>query len=294
MKTEFWVAAHLTGLFEINDQYDSLLEIGSRGAGFSIQRGVKTSIQKTDKSTVVVHFDDVPQPASRTLITQKTIKLLLPESKQWNFEIHHQFEIPLSSGFGASAAGALGTAFCINEFFNLGLSDLELFQVAHKAEVLTKSGLGDVIGLFQGGLEIRIRGGAPGYGETINMIKNDDWKVATVSLGPLSTSSVLSNPRKREIINRTSSELIANLIKNPDFTTFIHSVKEFTHRVQLCSPQLQTILESLPTQIIGAQIMLGDALFIFYTNSDELSDVQLPFGTIQPEEICEQTVRRLN
>ena len=241
-----------------------------------------------------MQFNGQPQSVPNSLITREIIKLLLPEENQTDFQIHHQFDVPLRSGFGASAAGAVGTAFCINEYFKLGLNDLELFQAAHKAEVITKSGLGDVIGLFQGGLEVRTREGAPGYGETISMQKDDDWKIATLSLGTLSTSSVLSDPVKRLSVNAASSTLIDRLIENPLFTEFIHYCSEFTRNVQLWSPQLRTILDNLPRSIIGAQIMLGDALFLFYTEEDDLADLNISHNPIQPEKVCIETIKRIN
>ncbi len=292
MKAEFWVAAHLTGIFEIIDQSSELLEIGSRGAGISIQRGVTTSIQESDSSSVIVLFNEQQQALSSSMVTVKIINLLIPETDQRNFLISHNFEVPIRSGFGASAAGALGTAHCINEYFELELSTLKLFQVAHKAEVLTKSGLGDVIGLFQGGLEIRTKEGAPGYGKTIAMRKEDDWKFATVSLGTISTSSILSDPVRRVSVNRTSSKLIEDLIKEPEFDHFVHYTSEFTRGVQLWSPQLQTILSNLPATVIGAQIMLGDALFLFYHEEDELAEVNISPDLIHPESICTKTIKR--
>ncbi|MHA2096021.1 MAG: pantoate kinase, partial [Candidatus Hodarchaeales archaeon] len=290
MNTEYWVAAHLTGLFEINDTSEELLEIGSRGAGISIQRGVKTTIQESDSSSVAILFDGNQQEISDSMISQKVIKLLIPEEDQRNIQIHHEFHVPIRSGFGASAAGALGTAFCINDFFNLEFSKLDLFQVAHKAEVLTRSGLGDVIGIYQGGLEIRTKEGAPGYGRTMSMLKDDDWKMATVTLGTLSTSSVLSDPEKRLSVNKASSKLIDNLITNPKFDNFIHCIATFTRRVQLWSYQLKNILLNLPENVIGAQIMLGDGLFLFYHEEDDLIDVDISSELIQPEEICTETI----
>jgi len=188
----------------------------------------------------------------------------------------------------------LGAAFCLNEYFNLELSNLELFQIAHKAEVLTKSGLGDVIGLFQGGLELRIKGGAPGYGKTTSMQKDDDWKLATASLGPLSTSSVLSDPIKRKTVNNASSKFIDELILKPKFDNFVHFTAEFTRKVRLWSSQLHSILDTLPKYIIGAQIMLGDALFLFYHEDEELTELNILSDLIQPEEICTKTIKRLS
>jgi hypothetical protein len=64
--------------------------------------------------------------------------------------------------------------------------------------------------------------------------------------------------------------------------------------VQLWSSQLLTILDTLPDNIIGAQIMLGDALFLFYHEEDDLADVKISPDLIQPEEICSETIKRLS
>ena len=82
MTIEFWVASHLTGLFEINDQSTNLLEIGSRGAGISIERGVKTTISESTSPTVKVKFNGILQQASNTLITNRAIDVILPEEEK--------------------------------------------------------------------------------------------------------------------------------------------------------------------------------------------------------------------
>ena len=53
------------------------------------------------------------------------------------------------------------------------------------------------------------------------------------------------------------------------------------------------MLNNLPEDVIGAQIMLGDALFLFYHEEDELADVNISSDLIQPEEICTETIKRL-
>ena len=286
----YWVAAHLTGIFQIKDEYNDLLRCGSRGAGVSINRGVITTVRKSKNSSVKYFFNGIETERGKALVSSKVVEILIPRTKQTGFRLDYKFEIPISSGYGASAAGAVGTTFAINDLFDLGLSDLELFQVAHKAEVLTKSGLGDVIGLFQGGLEIRIKEGAPGIGKTIPIIDSDNWKIATVHLGPLITSKILSNPQKREAVNVAGEKLIINLISNPTIENFILSAAEFTEKVNLWSSRLKKYIKSLPKNIIGAQIMLGESLFLFYQRESDLKLSNIPHNMINKETICQQPV----
>ncbi|MFX0016077.1 MAG: pantoate kinase [Promethearchaeota archaeon] len=288
----YWVASHLTGIFEIKDSSKNLLQQGSRGAGLSINRGVITTVRKSDYPNVEILYDGVRKTAPEAAVTKRVIDILLSKKSQKNLSISHNFEVPLSSGFGASAAGAIGTAFALNEFLDLGMSRLELFQVAHKAEVLTKSGLGDVIGIYQGGLEIRLKEGAPGIGKTMSFTNSNKWKIATIHLGTLSTSEVLSDPHKRKAINEAGNELISELILQPTFSNFARLSAIFSNRVSLWSPQLEKYVKDLPNTVLGAQIMLGEAFFIFYKSNSDLKYIKIPVTQICEEAICQKTIVR--
>ncbi len=290
----YWIAAHLTCIFEIRDQSSNILEKGSRGAGISIKRGVTTTILDNNKKEPEIHFNGKNQPLSDSMVSVQVMNLLLSPEEQQNFIISHSFDIPIGGGFGASAAGALGAAFCINDFFELGYNDLTLYQIAHRSEVLTKSGLGDIIALYQGGLEIRIRAGAPGYGETIGIEMDQKWKIATISFSGLPTSSVLSDSDKRFRVNSTGAALIDQLLLNPIFSNFIKIANKFTLGVQLWSEKVKKIILNLPSSIFGSQIMLGDAILLFYQNDDDLYELNLDSDLIRKEEICYKTLQRLS
>jgi pantoate kinase len=126
------------------------------------------------------------------------------------------------------------------------------------------------------------------------MLKNDDWKMATISFGTLSTASVITDPRKKAIINQASSKLLDELIEKPEFDLFIQSIAKFTQQVQLWSPKVRSLIDTLPTGVMGAQIMLGDGLFLFYHEEEELEEIPIDLNLIHLEKICEQTLVRLN
>jgi len=288
----YWIASHLTGIFEIKDESNNLLQQGSRGAGLSINRGVITKVSRVRHSNIEIFFDGIKKTAIEAAVTSCVIEILLSQKKRSNLKIAHNFEVPISSGYGTSAASALGTAFALNDLLGLEKSKLELFQVAHKAEVLTKSGLGDVIGLYQGGLEIRLKEGAPGIGKIMPFKNPNGWKVATVQLGTLSTSAILSNPQKRRVVNNAGRELISMLISHPDFSNFIKLSRLFTEKANLWSPKLQKYLKNLPETVLGSQIMLGEAFFVFFRDRNDLSQINIPITQINEETICQNTVVR--
>ncbi len=286
----YWVAGHLTGIFEIRDSSNNLLEKGSLGAGLSIKRGVQTTASYNDQPNIDIYFNGIKMHSTDTTVSRKVIELLVPLKERNHLQIEHNFEVPLSTGFGASAAGALGCAFSINDYLGLNLSKMKLFQIAHQTEVLLRSGLGDIIALYQGGLEIRTKEGAPGFGKTMAFINDQDWKLATISFGSLPTSEVLSDPNKRQLINSSGHKMIQELIKTPIYSEFIQLTKKFTHSAALMSLKIQQFISSVPEGIQVAQIMLGDSLFLFYQEDDIFEDFTTNKQTLQKEEICQNTV----
>jgi pantoate kinase len=289
-EVSYWVAAHLTGIFQIKDESDEILARGSRGAGISINRGVLTTVSRIKSSTTKYFFDGLEIGGKEASVSSKVVEMLVPEHKRKNLRLDHKFEIPVSSGYGASAAGAVGSAFAFNDFLELGFSEIELLQIAHKAEILTKSGLGDVIALYQGGLELRLKEGAPGYGTTRALTTSNNWNVATVQLGPLVTSTILSDPQKRQAVNKAGEKILKDLILNPTFDNFIHKCSDFTRKANLWSSRLKKYIMSLPKEIVGAQIMLGESFFLFYHDEKDLELLNVPQNLINKETICNETV----
>jgi Predicted archaeal kinase (sugar kinase superfamily) len=92
-------------------------------------------------------------------ITYKTIDLIKERLQVdgINITIKHEFEIPVGSGFGVSAACALGTSLGVVKALKLPLTYNRAASIAHLAEIEMKSGLGDVIAEITGGLVVRLK-----------------------------------------------------------------------------------------------------------------------------------------
>ena len=129
-----FVPSHITGFFSIFDNENPLLK-GSLGAGVLLDKGVVTEIDKRDKCDFSADSNGLSilingkKDEYNEVIILKTIdfmeKDLNSEDVQFNLEnivISQTIQVPIGCGFGTSAASAIGTAICINEQFDLGLS----------------------------------------------------------------------------------------------------------------------------------------------------------------------------
>jgi pantoate kinase len=265
---------HITAFFQICDApIDPLLK-GSKGAGFSIQRGVITKVRVTpsDHTSVDISIDGKKREAN---VTQSVVGLALDlalqkHGKEYDVKIMQEMQIPIGAGYGASAAAALSTALALNQALNLGLTKNNSAQLAHIAEVTHKTGLGDVIAANRGGLEIRVKPGAPGYGQ-VDIIPNSwDFDVVCGSVGVLETKEVLSNPEKRKKINEAGEMLVKELLKEASIDNLISLSKKFTMQTGLASPTVINTIKSLEDAGFKycSMVMLGQSVFCFVNEKD--------------------------
>ena len=145
-ETKAFSPGHITGIFQICDQVPNLLQKGSRGAGVSINKGVKTKVivKPSTKSSFKIRINKIQVKTAK--VSEHVLNSFLSRVKG-NHEIFvdHDISIPIGSGFGTSGAGALSLAIALNEALSLDLPQIEVAQIAHIAEVKCKTGLGTVI-----------------------------------------------------------------------------------------------------------------------------------------------------
>ena len=292
--SKYWVASHITGVFTIHTEHHDPLYRGSKGAGFSISRGITTSVENSDDKKNHIYFDEVEVKKEKANVTNNVLNqfqaLLKSKSdSDYGISIHHNFEIPLSCGFGASASGALGCAFALKEFLDLDISDKYLYGIAHVAEVNEGGGLGDVLALYQGGWEMRIKEGAPFIGKAENIITNG-YKVATLSLGEISTRSIIMNPNWKEKINSVGSVLLENLKAEPTIKNFATVSQQFSITSFLATPEIIELMKYTENEnIFVGQLMIGNGIFLLYKDISDLPNLE----NLNREEICFSTVKKL-
>jgi pantoate kinase len=256
---------HITGFFQILDQPANSLYTGSRGAGVSLSQGVETVVKVSEalKSSLQVKingFDSNSAEVSKHVVDSFLSRFKVVE----NFEItvEHHAEVPTGAGFGTSGAAALGLALALNDVFGLGMSKIEAAQLAHTAEVECKTGLGTVIAETFGGVEIRVKPGAPGIGEIKHVPVPKNYVTASLTFGTLSTKKFLTDEEIRRRINKFGGKLVDRLIEEPNVTNFMNFSRQFAEHVGLITERIRrTLYAADKAKFVCSMQMFGESVF---------------------------------
>ncbi|MCD4842433.1 MAG: GHMP kinase, partial [Methanosarcinales archaeon] len=164
-------------------------------------------------------------------------------------------------GFGVSGAAALATALAVNADHGQGLTMEQATVVAHSAEVVNRTGMGDVAGQYTGGLVIRTAAGAPGVG-AVKKVPVDAMEVSWVCLGEIATSSVLDDKKNMERINILGQRALKALLKRPGLEHFMSLSRDFVFETGLVSPGVADAIEAVEAAGgMASMAMLGDTVF---------------------------------
>ncbi len=176
--------------------------------------------------------------------------------------ISHRSILPMGCGYGTSGAGALSLSLALNEALGSNLTRVEAAQIAHKAEVKNKTGLGTVTSAFCGGLVIRTGPGAPGVAQVKRIIPSSSMRVVSAAFGPISTAGVLSNSSLKKRINRCGRRLVSLQANNPETSTFLRLSWKFADCLGIFSPRLHEAIERMQRRrIMSSMMMIGESLF---------------------------------
>lgn len=246
-----FVPSHLTGFFAAFRQEDPMLS-GSIGCGLNLTLGATTTIESSDKMQIFLNGALSDAPVSRYVLDR------LAKSP---VKVMTQLDMPLGAGFGASGAGALGCAYALNSYFNLGMMANQIAAVAHSAEVVNRTGLGDVIAQNTGGLVVRLVPGAPGIGR-VDRIPVPPIVVSYVVRGPMSTREVLSDERAIKEINNAGKASLKDLLAKPTLEEFMRLSRRFTSQIGIASDWALDAIEAVEAAGgMASMIMLGDSVF---------------------------------
>lgn len=269
-KARAYAPSHITGFFEILDRAKELLERGSRGAGISLSKGVETDIavSPSKKSRISVRLNGVLRDDA--LVSEYVIRRYLNLVRdKYSVKVDHNTAVPVGSGFGTSGAGALSLSIAMNEALETGLSPIEAAQIAHEADVENKTGLGTVIAEQYGGIEVRLKPGAPGVGRIMNIPYDADMSICAFTYGPMSTTHVLSTPWMRDRINGHASELLWKLVEKPSPMELVGLSRRFADGVHLMSPRVSRILSMLDENDTPASmLMMGEGAFAMFDSTE--------------------------
>lgn len=144
---------HVSCVFQPVESQD-IIRTGSRGIGIRLNVGAHAHVTPRDDGVVAVRMDG---EAADAPVTRMAAGILAPGE---GFDIAVENDLPVSQGFGMSAAGALAASLCIADI--VGLPRETAFVAVHEAEVRAGGGLGDVSAIVSGaGVPIRTVAGLP-------------------------------------------------------------------------------------------------------------------------------------
>ncbi|MEW6069381.1 MAG: pantoate kinase [Candidatus Thermoplasmatota archaeon] len=269
--------AHVTGFFQILDCAKDFCRKGSRGAGLCLSKGIITQVEAERARTKKIEIF-LNGKSAEAEVTRKVAEELVG-NKKLNIKISSKTQLPISQGFGMSGAGALSTALALNDAINLKLSYEEVVSVAHKAEIICKTGLGDVYAQSIGGAEIRLREGLPPFG----IIKNFSWEYKNIVISvigeEIKTKSILTNPKLRAKINLWGRKCLKKLTKRAYVENFFAVSNEFALKTGLATKKVLEAIEKCRKYGYAAQAMLGNSVFAV-GDTKKLIDILKGYGDI--------------
>ncbi len=181
-----------------------------------------------------------------------------------DIEVDHEVKVPIGAGFGASAAGTLSAAIALADSLDLGLTMNQIAMAAHRAEVVSHTGLGTVPALVQGGFVIVRKPGGPGISVIDRIPMSEDFRIVACHFGPISTATALKMKGLRARVNPLGRRTLARILANPTPTVFMRESHAFAERLGLLSGHARMAMSlSLQQGAVGAaQNMLGDAVHV--------------------------------
>ena len=236
---------HISGYFKRVEGGDPAAT-GSVGAGVVIDEGVRSTVSPARATSVRV----VRQ--GRVTAGSPPVEYAL-ERLGVTAVVTTECRLPIGAGFGLSAAALLATLTAVNRLFDLGLSADEVAAYAHEAEVLHRTGLGDVAASRAGGVVCRT--GAGIHAEIIRFYPEEP--LYAVSLGPLPTASVLSSAEAMEQIAAAFPDRCPR-----DLPDFCRLSRGFAEKSGLIAPEVRRVLEACDAAGVPASMtMLGNGVF---------------------------------
>jgi pantoate kinase len=256
---------HVTGFFEPQSP-DNIskdeLQRGSKGVGFCIDRGIQTTVRlfEADISSYDVVVSGYPSGSNE--VSKWVIRYFLDRvDKPLRISVTHDAYIPIGFGLGASGAGALSLSYALNEALQLGMTKESAAQIAHKAEIVCKTGLGTVMSEFTGGFDIRTASGAPGIG-SIRKISLSNYKAIILCIAPISTKMVLTSHEDKLALSQLGNKMMKRFMGTPTVNNFLQISYEFSNSIRFIDDKCRLGMKLLRSGGFGCGVALfGKTIF---------------------------------
>jgi pantoate kinase len=243
---------HISGYFKPL-KGSGYADTGSIGAGVVIKEGVTVRVSPSDTTSIL----------AKRLSMDGTVRESFHESPPLSYiagrigvcvRLETECCLPIGAGFGLSAAVLMASAAAINTLFGLGMTEETCAGLAHEAEIVHRTGLGDVAACQGGGRDFRK---GPGIGAEIERFYDMQEPLYAVNFGPLPSPVVLGSSGA---LSRISAAFPDEYPGSP--AEFFRLSLSFAEKSGLLTPQLHELLGQCQDEGFPASMtMLGNGVF---------------------------------
>jgi len=245
------VPLHVTSMWVPHYVQDPSLT-GSMGAGIVIRPGV----------TVMVRHG---RPRNVTLRHLNELMRIYGG----DFEVTYRSPVDLGLGYGLSGAITLGASMGMAAM--LGKPMLHAARIAHEVEVSLSTGLGDVIAeYYGGGVELRVKPGAPGYGLVDRIPYPHDLVVMIHEFSREDTGEMLRRLHDRLVT--VGRKYVLRLIEEPTYDNFITLSPLFSREIGFLRYDMEARLKRCIKYIESYYAKKG--LLVVLVHGDELTQAK--------------------
>jgi pantoate kinase len=282
-KAEAFAPAGISSFFEICDTTNDgkrILNpemIGARGGGFVTEKGVitKVTVSHPGKNNIIVAINGKDVPEAKT--TRTVVDSLLKKSNEkYDVKVMHTVQVPIGSGFGSSASGALSTSLALSKALNLNYTLNDLGRIAHAAEIRCRTGLGTVGPIMIGGCILTLEPGAPGKSIIDRIPISSDTTIVAGVISGIATKSVLASREKRLAVNRNGRKTLERVLSDPSLENFLTCCMDFAEETGFMNDKLRRLakLAEQAGAIGAAQNMVGETIHAVTTSKNAENVVQ--------------------
>ena len=238
-----FVPGSITAFFS-PEIHDNPLKSGSLGVGITVDRGVKAS------------YLDEGIRVNREVWDFPTVRYVIEKLGGGGVSI--SMELPVGCGFGMSGASALAAAFEVASARGINAPFSRLADLAHEAEVVNRTGLGDVVCQSHGGVVARLSPGCPSVARVERFLW--DAELDFVVLGELDTSTVLESSLTS--IRRAGKACLTEFIRNPTLLNLFRLSRKFAEDTGLMDDDVRDAVEAVEAAGgFASMVMLGKTVF---------------------------------
>lgn len=237
---EGYAPAHITGFFTIC-KAEEPIRSGSTGAGICIAGGVRTRLLAREGQPPGFELSCNGSPLFSPTCSYVASKMI-PRPERYAVAAEQESVLPANYGYGMSGSSALSLAVSINRAFGMGMSLREVASVAHAAEVVNETGLGDVLAETVGGLEVRTSPGGPGVGVARQIPLSKDYVVVSTPVSEFQTKTMITERIIVNRINRLGKQALEAFLESTTVENFMLQSRRFWDGVGLSNNMIRSVL----------------------------------------------------